>query len=79
MSAAGNGLTESRSFSQYGKLDAWTVSVGGNTVASYALTRDAAGNIASRTRPCRGESRGGADESGGAVWSRAHRQPSEIP
>lgn len=45
---AGNGLTESRTFNPYGELDAWTVFVGGNTPASYALTRDAAGNIASR-------------------------------
>jgi len=52
----GNGLTESRTFSQYGELDAWAVSVGGNTAASYALTRDAAGNIASRTETLGGAS-----------------------
>jgi YD repeat-containing protein len=55
-SVAGNGLTESRTFSQYGELSAWTVSVGGSAAASYALTRDAAGNIASRTETVAGAS-----------------------
>ena len=34
-SVSGNGLTESRTFSQYGELDAWTVTVGSNAAADY--------------------------------------------
>ena len=55
-SVTGNGLSEGRTFNQYGELDAWTVTVGGSAAASYALTRDAAGNIASRTETVAGAS-----------------------
>ncbi|EFL49690.1 YD repeat protein [Solidesulfovibrio fructosivorans JJ]] len=56
ISVAGNGFSESRTFNQYGEPDGWTVTVGGQTAATYALTRDAAGNIATRTETVAGES-----------------------
>ncbi|EFL49695.1 YD repeat protein [Solidesulfovibrio fructosivorans JJ]] len=55
-SVSGNGLTESRTFNEYGEPDAWTVTVSSQEVANYALTRDAAGNIATRTETVAGES-----------------------
>lgn len=55
-SVTGNSLSESRTFNPYGELDAWTVAVSGQTVANYTLTRDAAGNIATRTETVAGVS-----------------------
>ncbi len=45
ISVAGNDLNENRTFNQYGELDGWTVIVGGQAAATYALTRDADGRL----------------------------------